>query len=116
MDCKLSVKTQSECNSALRAHLLQLAVFVMNTCVNEHGPIPMLLVLGMHPRLPDLPGSESLRQNEHVKAFRAARADFPQVFAEHWIKLGLRSQVPTLADMFEKGDSVYVNIEMMFWA
>lgn len=46
------LKIHGEYPTAPRAQLLQLAVFAMKTCVNEHGLTPMLLFFGMLPHLP----------------------------------------------------------------
>lgn len=76
------MKLHSEYPTAPRAQLLLLSVFAMNTSVNEHGLILVVLVFGMLLRLPDLPRSGPLPQDERINMLRAARVEFVQTVTE----------------------------------
>lgn len=75
---------------------LSLAVWAMNQTAGPSGLSPVLLVFGIHPRLPvrpvDLPP-----QRERRKALVEARADMVKLTAQARLAKALRAQVPRAA-------------------
>lgn len=95
--------------SVERGVLLQLSIFAINSSVNEHGLIPLLLAYGMLPRLPGVRGTGPLTRDERLKALEIARDEYAQLIAQRRIKLGLNSNLPSSIDeQFEIGDLVYL--------
>jgi Reverse transcriptase (RNA-dependent DNA polymerase) len=92
-----------------REVLLQLAVYALNTSANAHGLVPCLLVFGTLPRLPFIPETDPVSNNNILQILATAREEYERHVDEHRVAHGLKAKVPGATDItYEKGDSVYV--------
>ena len=106
---KVFLKLRAENPNVSKELLLQLAVYAINTSTNPHGLIPVLLVFGVLPRLPDVGGTGPKAQSERMEMLNAARQEYDAWVCQRRIDLGIRSRTPSTADeVYETGDRVYV--------
>ena len=106
---KVFLKLRLENPRITKEVLLQLAVYAINTSTNPHGLIPVLLVFGMLPRLPDVGGTDPKTQQERMAMISTARQEYDALVCQRRIELGIKSSTPsTIDEVYEKGDLVYV--------
>lgn len=105
---KIYLKLSQTHPSIDRALILQLAVFAINSTANAKGLIPLLLVYGRLPNLPDF-GDNNPTHEERYAAIDTARQEYEKIIAAERVRTGLAKNVPPAADTaYSEGDNVYL--------
>jgi hypothetical protein len=89
---------------------LLAAVSALNFLPGPDGLVPVLLIFGVLPRIPELAEAPRLDQKRHFAAMASARAENARLVARRRVETGLHRQVPPAADFLDKitpGSQVY---------
>jgi hypothetical protein len=87
---------------------LQAAVYAINSTASPEGLVPSLLVFGILPKLPSIPG-QCFPNRERMRINEVARKEYEVIVAKQRIHLGLNKKPPPASDhVYAVGDSVYV--------
>ena len=98
---KIYKKVRAELINVSKDYALSLAVKAMNETAGPNGLSPILLVFGVHPRMP-LPTTDLPEQRERMKALKLARSEMVKAIARSRLATAKRSNVPAASDSLIK--------------